>query len=412
MRALLPLFLLAPLASADVRVVSSMGPYTTIQAAVNAANDGDLVLVKPGSSYAGFHVQAKSLAIVADAGLSDVTVQGTVIVSDLAAGQTVTVTGLNAYGSFVGTEGLHYGFYANNNLGSVRCQSCRFYGLDYIIDGGDGFDAARIVSSSDVSLVACTTEGGDCFEGYSWTVPVGGSGARFELSNVTIMDSSLLGGMGWEGAWGTTSGGGGPGLVASNSTVFVSGGTTQGGQGGDGYGAGGPAPAPGGFGIGSFDGAVVRQLDSVTSGGMNGAFVDGPDDTGNAPTYAGLIFNFLVGSRRTLTVAPNPLREFQSVNLSFHGAPGEQVYLLVGLETAVQWDPLRLANLLIAPPQYRTLFLGTTNASGDLSKSLPFGDLGGTVQSQTYFLQPLFSGAGGAQQLGTPITLAVLDQAF
>jgi len=120
----------------------------------------------------------------------------------------------------------------------------------------------------------------------------------------------------------------------------------------------------------------------------------------------------MTGTMRMLTVTPNPVRELQNVNLSFHGAPGDQVYLLVGLETAVQWDPLRLANFLIAPPQYRTLFLGTTNASGDLIKSLPFGDLGGTTQSRTYFLQPLFSGAGGAQQLGTPVTLAVLDSAF
>jgi len=120
----------------------------------------------------------------------------------------------------------------------------------------------------------------------------------------------------------------------------------------------------------------------------------------------------LAGTARTLAVAPNPLRELQSVNLSFHGAPGELVFLLVGQETAVLWDPLRLANFMIAPPHYRTLFLGTTNAAGDLSVSRPFPDLGGTTQSRVYFLQPMFSGAAGAQQLGTPVTLAVLDQAF
>jgi len=157
---------------------------------------------------------------------------------------------------------------------------------------------------------------------------------------------------------------------------------------------------------------VVRILDSVLTGGFNGDDNEYDHIAGTAPAYTGTGYDFLVGTRRTLTVAQNPLREFRSVSLSFHGAPGEQVYLLVGLETAVQWDPLRLANFLIAPPQYRTLFVGTTNASGNLSRSLPFGDLGGATQSRTYFLQPLFSGAGGAQQLGTPVTLAVLDQAF
>src|SRR5690349_16128261 len=286
MRSVLALLLLAPLASADVLVVAPTGPYTQIQAAVNAATDGDLVLVKPGSSYVGFHVQAKSLSIVADAGLSGVGLQGTVIVSDLAAGQTVTVSGLNADASVAGTEGLHYGFYSNNNLGSVRCESCRFYGLPYLDYSGDGFDAARIVNSSDVSLVACTMQGGYCFEGYSWTIPVGGCGARCELSSVTIVDCSLHGGLGLEGSWGTTSGGGGAGLAAGNSTVFLSSSTAQGGEGGDG-GFAGPMPAPGGAGVHSFNGGLVRVLDCVSAGGMNGAMSGGPDDTGTGWPYLG-----------------------------------------------------------------------------------------------------------------------------
>jgi hypothetical protein len=335
-----------------------------------------------------------------------------VIVSDLAAGQTVTVTRLYAHGSIAGTETFHYGFYSNNNQGSVRCESCRFYGMPYLDYGSDGFDAARIVNSSDVSLVACTTEGGYCYEGDSWTIPVGGCGARCLDSNVTIFDCSLLGGWGDEGFWGTTSGGGGPGLFAGNSTIYVSSTTAQGGDGGDGYyPMGGPTPAPGGPGVSSNANSLLRVLDSTFHGGVNGNLIDSQQNPGTAADYVGTTYNFLVGSRRILTVAQNPLREMHTVNLSFHGAPGEQVYLLVGLATAVQWDPLRLANFLIAPAEYRTLYLGTTNASGDLGISLPFGDLGGTTQSRTYFLQPLFSGTGGAQ-LGTPVTLAVLDQAF
>ena len=153
----------------------------------------------------------------------------------------------------------------------------------------------------------------------------------------------------------------------------------------------------------------MHALSSGLIGGLDG---DNSWSGGAGPNWVGGTYDFMTGTMRTLTVTPNPVRELQHVSLTFHGAPDEQVYLLVGLETAVQWDPLRLANFLIAPPQYRTLLLGTTNSSGDLSRSLPFGDLGGTTQSQVYFLQPLFSGAGGAQQLGTPVTLAVLDSAF
>jgi hypothetical protein len=56
--------------------------------------------------------------------------------------------------------------------------------------------------------------------------------------------------------------------------------------------------------------------------------------------------------------------------------------------------------------------VGTTNGFGDLSVNLPLSDLGAGVQFDMFYLQPLFVGSGGAQQLGTPITLAALDQAF
>ena len=83
----------------------------------------------------------------------------------------------------------------------------------------------------------------------------------------------------------------------------------------------------------------------------------------------------------------------------------------MGLETGLQWDPAHEANFLLASP-FRTLPVGTTNGSGDLTISLPLSDLGSGVQSDMFYLQPLFVGPGGAQQLGTPITLAALDQAF
>ena len=410
MRALFSLFLLAPLASADVRVVSPQGPFTQIQAAVDAANDGDLVLVKPGSSYVGFHVQAKSLSIVGDAGLTGVTVLGTVIVSDLAAAQIVSLTGLFVHGGAVAGVNVHFGLYSSNNLGSVRCQGCTFWSDAPTAIPANGYDGVRIESSSDVSLTACNIRGSgsNAEPGIPFIYTVGGAGLDCSSSTLTLCDSTIYGG--WGGfSFSFQSGDGGPGLGSTNSTIFSSNCTIDGGWGGDGW-TTGPSPGQGGAGIfiNPYWTSTVRVLDCALAGGPNGDY----ESTGQtAPAYVGVLV-FVSGTARTLAVAQNPLRELNAVSLSFHGAPGEQVYLLVGLETAVQWDATRLANFLIAPPQYRMLFVGTTNATGDLGISLPFSDLGGTTQSRMYYLQPLFSGAGGAQQLGTPITLAVLDQAF
>ena len=409
MRALLSLLLLAPLASADVRVVSPQGPFTQIQDAVNAANDGDLVLVKPSqSSYAGFLVQAKSLAIVADLGFPAVNVLGTVTVSDLSAAQTVSLIGLHVTGGPVAGANVHFGLYSSNNLGSVRCQGCAFGADSPTTYPVNGYDGVRIEDSSDVSLTACTVWGG-VSAADPWTPfldTVGGAGVDCQSSTLTLCDSAIHGGAGGD-SFLFQSGDGGPGLASANSTIFTSNSTLEGGAGGDGW-ATGPVPGDGGAGvfIDASSTSTVRVLKCNLAGGQNG---DSSGQTG--PAYVGVV-DFLTGAARTLSVAVNPLRELHLVSLSFHGAPGEQVFLLVGEQTAVQWDPLRLANFLIAPPQYRTLFLGTTNAAGNLAVFRPFGDLGGTTQSRTYYLQPLFSGAGGAQQLGTPVCLAVLDQAF
>ena len=50
MPALIAALLFAPLTAGVVLEVSPTGPYTQIQAAVNAANDGDLVLVHAGTA--------------------------------------------------------------------------------------------------------------------------------------------------------------------------------------------------------------------------------------------------------------------------------------------------------------------------------------------------------------------------
>jgi len=67
----LPSLNAAPAPSGNVLRVGSTQPYTTIQAAVDAAQNLDLVLVDPGS-YPEFVVDGKSIAIVAASGSFDV----------------------------------------------------------------------------------------------------------------------------------------------------------------------------------------------------------------------------------------------------------------------------------------------------------------------------------------------------
>src|SRR5262245_20334465 len=93
--------LLATGASAQsVFVVASVpGPgvfSTDIQPAVDAAADGDVVLVKAGA-YSGFTINAKGVSVVADAGAS-VVANGLVFVSSLSASQNVLLQRLVVHG--------------------------------------------------------------------------------------------------------------------------------------------------------------------------------------------------------------------------------------------------------------------------------------------------------------------------
>jgi hypothetical protein len=153
--------LLATTSFANVLVVdaSGGGSYTQIQAAVDAAVDGDTVLVESGS-YLSFVVSAKSVSIVGDTG-SDVHVVGAIRVRDLAAGQTLVLENLKAAGA-AGDSISVYGLYLKSNLGHIRVEACDFVGGASFTTG---FDAIRIESSSDVALTRTTSRGGSGSKG-------------------------------------------------------------------------------------------------------------------------------------------------------------------------------------------------------------------------------------------------------
>src|SRR6187402_812579 len=80
-----------------VAPVAGPGVFSTdIQPAVDAAANGDLVLVRAGT-YFGFTIDGKGVSVVADAGAT-VVANGLVTVSHVSASQRVLLQGLTVHG--------------------------------------------------------------------------------------------------------------------------------------------------------------------------------------------------------------------------------------------------------------------------------------------------------------------------
>ena len=134
---------LAGFARGDVIIADSHGggQYTNLQMAVNNAQDGDTILVKDGA-YSTFTIDGKSLTVAVEVGAT-ATVYGSVVVKNLAAGETVVLSGLTVTGatsaSMASSPGT--GLIATGNAGAVRAQRCQFEGAEgyeVTIDDGGG----------------------------------------------------------------------------------------------------------------------------------------------------------------------------------------------------------------------------------------------------------------------------------
>ncbi len=390
----LVLALSATAAWSSVRVVAPSGaPYTTIQAAVNAAVDGDVVLVHAGT-YAGFNVLSKGIELVADPEGS-VTINGSIEVNQVFAGKRLSMSGFHVQDGVV---------FVGNSAGSIRLEAIT------VLPGAPPplweRVGLRVGQCTDVAILRCSLSGADAENLTPGSTP--GPGLRLELnSNVAVYDSQMRGGRGSDAF---TQGthyypplrGGAGCQVQISGGAFFSGSSIEGGAGGDGL--PGFTGQPGGVGLVVNPGSTAYALDNVIVGGPGGSGGAFP----GAPT-SGVVTD-LPGTRRVLTCNTH-LRESNSLTLGLQGEPGDLVWLNAG-QTARWALDLPFAGVRLVGLGSRRLFLGTVPGSGFLTASLPFGDLGPFVQSRTFHLQGFFRDVGGASHHGSGAVVVLLDSAF
>jgi hypothetical protein len=404
---------------ANVLVVDASGgsQFLQIQAAVDAALDGDTLLVKRGT-YASFAIVNKSLDIVGDAN-AVVTVMGGAEVRSLAAGRAVVLANLVVHGQSSASDWHANGLYLKNDAGSVRVQRCTSSGgssasFSTLCAGAD------VEACLDVAFVGCSLHGGTFNSVY-----VTPSGLVATGSMIAVYDCQVAGSDGSLDCFDVSVGSGGIGALVTGSFVFASGTQFIGGNGaeGDGY----PCPPQnggnGGVAISLLASATAASqaelLDTQLAGGHGGmgscGIGCGNDGHDGAPSSVGTgcVLDLISGSKRVLS-APNVVRELASYTLTFQGQPGDQVGVFFAPRTSFDYiSALRGVKMVATDhPPMLAAWLGIADATGSLSVQYSFPDLGPGVQSTEYYLQAIVQTASGTKLLGSPASLTVLDSSF
>ncbi|MFN0243617.1 MAG: hypothetical protein ACKVWV_12050 [Planctomycetota bacterium] len=401
----------------NVFTVATTGPadFAQIQPAVDAAVDGDTILVKPGT-YTGFVIDGKALTVVGDVGTAP-SIAGRVGIKNIALGQTLTMARIQSQGINNTTE--RYGLEIDDCAGALRFAHCRFTGRNgSAVVSNVGEVGVHVDTASNVGMAMCVMLGGSGASSYTClfdVVGLGSTGLHLESASLVAHECAVTGGHGGNGGDRTGSGGAGV-FVQVASLFFGSRCTIIGGHGGNTDCSDWGTPADGGAGMGFGATSVVQLLGSTVLGGMGGVSLPtGPGaDHGEAFSSAD---PFVYGVPSLGFATEAVAREGTTVDVTFTGEPGDQVYLNDALSTVFQgvpsWRGFVIAPFASAnhPGAPRVRRWGVIPASGVLTKTYRVPALPSGVEAQTRFLQA-YRLHGTGLTLGSFATLTVLDSAF
>lgn len=414
----------------DVLVVDAAGgsPYATIQAAVDAAVDGDTVLVKPGS-YAAFTVTQKDLSLVGDGSPLPI-VTGESRVLNLFTNQAVLLAGLDLRG--VKLNGAPFpALTIADTLGAVRIEDCLVQGANGLWCPGSGLGcpspwpaggvAAVVSRAADVTFARCVIQGGRGLDDHIGQNNPGGDGLVIEGARVSLYASDVRGGRGGghSGSPGflADGGNGGRGVFAIELgpepvVLHLSGTPIRGGAGGigadciDPSGWGGAGVQITGSGAG---GAQLVRIAGNLIGGVGGC-----GEPNGAPLLlsGGATQAILPFSARRARVT-SPVREGQPMQYVFEGEPGDRVFLIAGLVPDFRLLVASGGVLHLGSGTFGALaFQGIVPPGGILTVPATAPTLPPGVDGQRFFLQTFFRDLANARRLATPLTPVVLDASF
>lgn len=410
---LAPLGSSAPLAAQSVHVVDDDGgaPFATIQAAVDFAQPGDVVLVRAGD-YAEFQLLGKGVSIVADAE-AEVRVLGSVgsmtsEVGDLPAGQRALLRGLR----FVPPSTM------DDHVLRVRDADGVVWLEELVVEAPLPLpfsysltvaESMSIQSSAQVVLSACTVLGAS-------GAPQG-FGLEAGADALEVVESEVHA-YGCEFAGGPTlviGGTGQNGVNMQSGTLILRGGTLLGARGGDSGVFGSPGPGNGGAALWAAGGEVWSIGCSLVGGDGGGSPLGGGPfgDPGPPFQLAGGVVNEHA-AQNALFHSTRVVRDDAQENdvvLSLAGPAQSSLFLLASFEsepTFVQAFPDVLATglgALVVP-------VGSTSALGDFELAIGMPSLPPGLDSWNMSLQMALLTPTTGLEFSNPSLPLVVDESF
>ncbi|MFT7668030.1 MAG: putative outer membrane repeat protein [Planctomycetota bacterium] len=418
---------------ADVHNLNNGVNSPTIQGAVDAALDGETLLISPGS-YSGVEIDGKALTLL---GMPDngVEIVGQLSIKNIAAGSTVRIEGITVrgrrYEDIPPVFPLPYGHetatLATNNAGAVRFFGCEFYGgsgleFGFNLSTPDSYNDYNYPSGghgllstgcSDLAVLDCKLIGGNgSGKQHFWDLvgAPGGHGVASTNSAVAAYDSFFFGGKGGSGGDGGSDGA--AGLRISGAGILASGCEFAGGNGGDTDPTFSAPAGDGGAGLWADLATSVRLLDNDYVGGAGGfRFGQNPlGQPGPSTFWLGGTLTEIPGSRRSLRAIRSLAAEGDTFHLRVEGNPGDRVLLASGQQAAFNFVASPGGIQLVAFPQqysnWNTQIL--IGPSGVADWFLPAGQVSsGGFRTRT--VQAYVHRSGGLRAIGGATLLTTVD---
>ncbi|QDU69577.1 hypothetical protein [Engelhardtia mirabilis] len=404
MSILASLLVATPLAQTITVDDSGGADHVQIHQAVQAAAEGDTILVASGS-YAGFAVDGKGLTIVADLG-AVVDVLGSVAVVNIPQTSGVVLSGLRVQGS-----GGQPGLRLESCSGSVVIDAGLFIG-EQAPDTPMPWDGAggRVRACAAVSLIDCAFFGADAAKGVA--DQPGGVGLSSIDSGLHFADVYSHGGRGADAESTHPATHGGSGVELIGGQFVVQGSRLFGAPGGDGVvSAPSCAGADGGHALDSYASRVShRATDFFPGAGGDGAVSgcgDGKD--GRMIQLTGGTLLEMPGPSRAIDATPSPAREGEWIQLRFRATGGDLAVLAFSIEPGFGSVP-GLDGLRLVGEPLRLLTLGVVPPGGSIETAFLAPDLGPGLQAFALHCQLLSANPAAALTvLGENDYLLILD---